>query len=257
MTARVSVVVGVAILAAGVAVAGNPEPQPDTDRPVREVAALMDPGHGQSYALAFGDSYFTGSQDVTQAQTFGRLALNSLGYSVAIRGHGATGYVTGSHIDGWPNYVSQVSDDSLSNLPTEAIKVIVLEGGINDAIVDVDPRLVQLNANWVMRTLRARYPDAVPVALGVTPDESGILSGKRLAITDAIARAAAAAQWRFIDARSMITPDRAGQIIGADRLHPTPAGHRLLAAALREMLVDVGVPAIAPPASPLDAAARR
>ncbi len=255
LAARVAVVLGVVALTVGVTYGEDRHSDADAAaiQPAPDLTALMDPGHGQSYALAFGDSYFVGSEHVTQAQTFGRIALNDLGYSVAIRGHGATGYVTGSRIDGWPNYVSQIVDNSISDLPDEPIKVILLEGGINDALVDVRPSLVQINAAWVMKALRATYPFATAVVLGVTPDVTGTLSGKRLAITEAIQRAATATGWTFVDTRDLITPRDVGKIIGPDLLHPTAAGHQLMSNTLRQSLIDAGVRAIESPAlaSPL------
>ncbi|MCX6469621.1 MAG: SGNH/GDSL hydrolase family protein [Corynebacteriales bacterium] len=202
---------------------------------------LTVPSSGQIRALAFGDSYFTGSDGVRRSQTFGRIALNRLGYTVTQSGHGGTGYVVGSRVDGWPNYVSQISDTSLQELPEPPMSALLLEGGVNDALSDVTADLVRTNAAWVMTTLRDRYPLAKHIVLGVPPDSTGHLGGSRANIDAAIRDAALATRWTFVDMRSFITPATAPTIIGPDRLHPTLVGHQKLAAQLSAQLARAGI----------------
>lgn len=215
----------------------------DTTEPLtaKQIETLTDPGSGQVRALAFGDSYFTGSDGVSRTQTFGRVALDELGYTVALSGHGGTGYVVGSRVDGWPNYVTQISDTSLGELPEPPISVLLLEGGVNDALSNVPADLIRTNATWVMTTLRDRYPLAKHVVLGVPPDGTGRLDGARAAIDAAIRDSALATRWVFVDMRHFLTPTTAPTIIGPDELHPTLAGHRRLASMLSRQLMEAGV----------------
>ncbi|WP_328858769.1 SGNH/GDSL hydrolase family protein [Williamsia herbipolensis] len=212
-----------------------------------QIEELTDPWAGQVHALAFGDSYFTGSDGVRRSQTFGRIALNGLGYTVTQSGHGGTGYVVESRVDGWPNFVSQLSDSALGELPVPPISVVLLEGGVNDALSNVPAALIRTNAAWVMASLRDRYPLAKHVVLGVPPDRAGRLTGPRAAINVAIRDAALATRWTFVDMRQLITPTTASMIIGPDRLHPTVEGHQKLAALLSAQLAKVGVAPVMPP----------
>lgn len=216
-------------------------PVPAGSMPAEHAERLRDPQSSQLHALAFGDSYFTGSDGVSRSQTFGRLALNEIGYSVDLFGHGGTGYVVGSRVDGWPNYVSQISDPALGELPDPPMSVLLLEGGVNDALSDVSADLVRTNATWVMTTLRDRFPLAMHIVLGVPPDSTGRLTGPRAAINVAIRAAALATRWTFVDMRQFITPATGPTIIGPDRLHPTLEGHRKLASMLSERLAPLGV----------------
>ncbi|MGU3293299.1 SGNH/GDSL hydrolase family protein [Williamsia sp. M5A3_1d] len=229
-------------MCAGVVIAEDRDSsRPDTSLSAAQIGELTDPRAGQVNALAFGDSYFTGSEGVNRSQTFGRIALNELGYSVTQSGHGGTGYVVGSRVDGWPNYVTQISDPALDGLPEPPISVLLLEGGVNDALSAVSADLIRTNATWVMTTLRDRYPLAKHIVLGVPPDNTGRLHRSRATIDTAIHEAALAARWTFVDMRRFITPTTAPAIIGPDRLHPTLDGHQRLASMLVGALERAGV----------------
>ncbi|WP_045823891.1 SGNH/GDSL hydrolase family protein [Williamsia herbipolensis] len=239
---QLAVVACALALLTGVVVTEGRELSPtDPSLSAAQIDELTDPWAGQVHALAFGDSYFTGSDGVTRSQTFGRIALNGLGYTVTQSGHGGTGYVVESRVDGWPDFVSQVSDSALGELPVPPISVVLLEGGVNDALSNVPAALIRTNAAWVMASLRDRYPLAKHVVLGVPPDRAGRLTGPRAAINVAIRAAALATRWTFVDMRQFITPATGPTIIGPDRLHPTLEGHRKLASMLSERLAPLGV----------------
>lgn len=116
--------------------------------------------------MAFGDSYFTGSEFVGWSETFGPTALKAR--ATRSTSWDKTDRATSRHhalTDG--QHVTQVNDTSITELPTPAA-AILLEGGIDDALVDAPTAAVQINATC-MRRLRDRYPFAALAVLGCLP----------------------------------------------------------------------------------------
>ena len=177
-------------------------------------------------AVYFGDSFFNGANGVTPDQTFAALGLHELGYDASVGGHGGTGYAATDAGSKTPNYVDQIKSGALSTFDPTNVKLVVIDGGLNDE--SLDPGLIQTNAASTFASFKAYFPAAKIVVVGPL-NPSGQPSDQEQRTNQAISDAAASAGLKFIDATGWYTTDNRSQILGTvDQTHPTVAGHKIL-----------------------------
>jgi len=190
-------------------------------------------------AIFFGDSYFNGSAPVTARQTFASVAGRTLGYDVAIRGFGGTGFIAERTVKpAMPNYAAQIKDGEFEVRAGVDVPLVVVQGGIMDqryADYEVEDAVV-----GVLESAREAHPDANLVLVGpadvYTPESESIVR-----VEEAMGAAAKAEDVPFIRIRDLVSRKELLPLIGEDEIHPTKEGHKLLGERLAAQLVKVGV----------------
>ena len=182
-----------------------------------------------SQVLVFGDSY-TQSTGATCPQTgyAARLAA-TFGWVADVQGFGGTGFVARGVIDA--DYLAR-----LSALTPTTPALVMVQGGLNDALAGATEEQELTAARAVLDLLARTYPDSQVVVLGppqVQVVDAAVIAG----INRALRRASIEHQVPYLnplgdgwDVQRFTT---------ADGLHPDDAGHEHLAArvaaALREL----------------------
>jgi acyl-CoA thioesterase-1 len=121
------------------------------------------------------------------------------------------------------------------------IDILVIELGGNDGLRGVDPEATRANLAAMIETARARYPDVrvvlvqVPLPPNLGPDYVQRFDG----VFPAVAQATDARLVPFV----LDDVTRASSLLQDDGIHPTAAGHRLVARtvwdALRPLVAEV------------------
>jgi lysophospholipase L1-like esterase len=114
-------------------------------------------------------------------------------------------------------------------------QVVIVEGGHND--IGLPQAQVQTAAQQVLTLLRAGLPQATIVVLGVL--WPGPLPQQMLDLDAALARDAQAVGGTYVDARGWFTAQPS--MIGSDGIHPTDAGHAMLADRIGAAVTAAGV----------------
>lgn len=173
--------------------------------------------------VVYGDSYTAGKPLIGGMGAANWTRLLPLRLAAANDAVGGTGFVTIMHGSAFP-YAATV-------WPVPEARVAVVFGGINDE--QIDPDTVRMGAVVTLGAVAGSSPQAVRLLIGpqwpATPPTASIL-----AVRDALAAAAAQAGVRYVDATSWFQgrPD----LIGADGLHPTDAGHARIAALMAPVI---------------------
>jgi lysophospholipase L1-like esterase len=175
---------------------------------------------GSSVAV-IGDSYTTGTVlgGLGGLNWTARLGVDR-SWSMTDTAIGGTGYVQTHGSDG------AFQAAQLDRAVTADPAMVIVAGSINDGLVA--PERVGAAASALYAAVRARAPQARLVVVG-PPWPSGTPTAEILRIRDALAAAARTSGALWIDplAEGWFT-DPVG-LIGADGVHPTDAGHALIA----------------------------
>lgn len=192
------------------------------------------------YAVFFGDSYFNGADGVGPLQTYAYLTGAALGYDTVIAGHGGTGYLAREPVkNGAPPYPDQLRQSYyFSGFPRAAVRLVVLEGGINDPGRSLQAE--QSAAAVVIRQLHDDFPAARMVVIGPAAPTGVVTPALRVNIAG-IRAAAEAAHLPFVDESRWITQSNRSSVIDSHGVHPSVAGHRYLATRLKGALRRLGV----------------
>ncbi|OMH23389.1 hypothetical protein BKD30_12805 [Tersicoccus phoenicis] len=186
-------------------------------------------------AILVGDSQASGVKGVPTTATWPVLALRSLGYQVCALVAAGMGF-TGEALTG--AYAGALATRWIP--PHGSLPLIVVEGGGNDAAAGVPPGTVTAAAGKLVRSLRAAQPGARIVVVG--PLSGSSQPERRRSSRAAVDRAlqAAAPTWgaRFVAARNLLDT---GTVPMLDAVHPTAAGHAVLAGPLATRLRAAGV----------------
>ncbi|WP_448614612.1 SGNH/GDSL hydrolase family protein [Modestobacter sp. URMC 112] len=187
--------------------------EPSTSTPA-PTSATPTPDAPESLAV-LGDEYSTGTGADTPDQGFAELLAEGLGLTLAVSAGEGAGYTTGSpggFLDLVPQAVAAQPD------------VVLVQGGINDRRADRAD--IEQSAGATFDAIWESAPDAHIIALGApfVPD----LNAAAIQTTkDAVRAAAVARGIPFIDPADWLAVDDA--TLWADGVHPTSAGHRVLA----------------------------
>jgi lysophospholipase L1-like esterase len=191
--------------------------------------------------LVIGDSYTGGSgEGGTGPNSWPEIAVSELrteGQTVAlaVSAHGGAGYVTRG-IDG----------TSFPDVLAEAIQpdedVIVIFGGLNDG--DHLPEVIRTAVHDTLLRTRIMASRADLIVVGPAWPRSGEPSAQILAVRDVLAGGAAQAGATFVDPIAEAWFVGQPQLIGADGIHPTDAGHAYMAQqlvpSLRRAIAAIG-----------------
>jgi lysophospholipase L1-like esterase len=236
--AGVAVAVAVAVVVAAVLVAvvlarpddGTPAarqepPTPSAGTgPVDHIDVPPDP-----VLLVFGDSYVEGAGATSPETSFPHTLATDLGWRLETAGLSGTGYLNPSAA-GNLTYLQRVEALQVAEIPD----VVLIEGGINDRDQTGDETAAAVD---VVRAVQARFPGTQVVLLSAVDPQP--VEPRVTEIDRDLARAARLARVPLIDAGGWVTAANAGELISADHLHPSQAGHdrigALAAAELRRL----------------------
>jgi acyl-CoA thioesterase I len=198
-------------------------PSPGTG-PVDSIDVPPDP-----VLLVFGDSYVEGAGATSPETSFPHTIAADLGWRLETAGLSGTGYLNPSAA-GNLTYRQRIEALQVAEIPD----VVLVEGGINDRDQAGDETAAAVDA---VRAVQTRFRGAQVVLL--SPVDPQPVEARVTEIGRDLARAARLARVPLIDAGDWVTAANAGELIGADHLHPTQAGHdrigALAAAALRRL----------------------
>ncbi|WP_433802230.1 SGNH/GDSL hydrolase family protein [Actinomycetospora sp. CA-084318] len=196
-------------------------------------ATLAGSSRPSTPVAVIGDSFTTGTaQGGTGAANWVSLLAASRDWAVTSTAIGGTGYVAAP--PGTAPYEPAQLDAALAAGP----RLVVVEGSRNDA--SSPPDRVGAAATALYRDLRARAPQARLVVIGPIWSD-GTQPAPVRAIRDAVRDAATAAGATWIDPVADGWFARPAGLIGADGIHPTDAGHRLMAERVDAALTAAGL----------------
>ena len=172
-------------------------------------------------AFFLGDSYTTGFGLSNPGEGFAYGLADLEGWNATVAGFPGTGYATEGPCGG--NAFIQ----RIAGLPADA-DVVIIEGGLNDAIFGVAPATLADDASDLLAAVGSAAPDARIVVLGaadVLPD-----ARSRVVAANAALRAVASeAGATYVDLAGLVFPTTDGK-------HPTAAGHALIAETVQAAL---------------------
>jgi lysophospholipase L1-like esterase len=235
--ASIVMVVGVVALAVGLVISagrGSPGalPRADLGRAAATTSAAEAPDEVARVAalrVAFlGDSYSAGT-GADPGQGYVDLVLADRGWSAdRVFAQGGTGYTNlGQISERETRYLGRVPD-----VVASAPDVVVVQGSTNDA----DAADTEKAAAAVYQQLRAGLPTAAIVAVGPTATPADATT---TAVRDAVASAARANGVFFADAWDWLDVDDPS-LWADDGVHPSGAGHRVLADRVSDALDSSG-----------------
>jgi acyl-CoA thioesterase-1 len=190
--------------------------------PVRANAAAA-PDHGRpgaGHALVIvGDSYSTGFDLSDPRESWAYETAANLGLKNTIAAYPGTGFGVSGHCGG------DVFADRLGAV-TASTKLVLVQGGLNDAIFDTSSTDLRSEGSAVVRSIRASAPKTRIIIVGPAQP--------RAVQKDAVDRVAAALQEtartsgvEFLDLRSI-------SFRSPDGTHPDDAGQQRIAAAVED-----------------------
>jgi lysophospholipase L1-like esterase len=191
--------------------------------------------------MFLGDSYTAGGQESPPSRTYASDTARLLGWQVIVGGRGGTGFATpGGAREPFPTWFVR----QLSWRP--APDMLIVSGGHNDR--NRLPAHVGIAARDLLARVKARWPGTHLVLMGPMWG-TGAPEASVLAIRDVLEGAAHEVGIPFIDPlrEQWVTGDRrdgtgnAAYYIMRDRVHPTPEGHRYIAARLAADLKRLGL----------------
>ncbi|QDK02788.1 minor tail protein [Gordonia phage Squiddly] len=228
MSARKQIILGVAFAAAfalliGVAIAVA---QPDSDSTSAPVAESTAPPSGGG-VVWIGDSYISGD-GAPAGGGLALLAANELGLTPTISADPRSGYTR-------PGRRGFTTGELIAEAPaTVGTQLVVIASGYNDDLGSPpNTDRLRTEAASAISAAEQKWPRARLVVLGPwTP--GGAPTVNQTAANEALGEVAAAAGVTYIDtlAPPLVTPE----MIGADKIHPSPSGHQQIAEELVERL---------------------
>lgn len=172
-------------------------------------------------AFFLGDSYTTGFGLPDPGEGFAYGLADLEGWNATVEGFPGTGYATQGPCGG--NAFIQ----RLARLPADA-DVVIIEGGLNDAIFGVPPATLAADASGLLAAVRMAAPDARIVVLGAA-DVLPEARSRVLAANAALRAVASDAGATYVDLADL-------EFTTTDGKHPTVAGHALIAEAVSDAL---------------------
>lgn len=223
-----ALVVAVALLAGGSYLAAAPQDSPASNGlGAIQASPLLNPSTGTVRAVWMGDSYTAGAG--TDASVgVAPLTMESLCWQGRVFGQGGTGYLNSG-----PSLDSSTFIRRVPQVVGERPDVVVVQGSTND----IGRAGVGVAASKVYREIKTMDPGATVIAIGpVAPPK--LDSAKVVAVRDELETAAQENGVVFIDpiARNLLPADNPANFV-ADGIHPSPEGHRKLAAGLRLLIL--------------------
>jgi lysophospholipase L1-like esterase len=211
--------------APGVTATSTPLPttSPGTAADPAGIFVMPPPG---SRVIVFGDSYTEGTGATSPEAAYPVQLAAHFGWVVDSRGVGGTGFVARGTIDA--NYL-----DRLATLPAEAPALLIVQGGLNDALAGVTDADELAAAREVLRALGDRYPGTELIVLG--PPQTQIVDAAAvLGVDNALRQASQELGVPYIS--PLAEKWDVQQFTAADGLHPDDAGYVYLARRLAESL---------------------
>lgn len=190
--------------------------------------------------MFLGDSYTVGERGSLQEYTYAAAVARLLGWQVIVAGRGGTGFVAA----GGGQAFGVLFESQLGWRP--APDLLIVSGGHNDWNRPVGQ--VAVSARDVLGRAKKRWPGTRLAVIGPIWGSATPPPGA-LAVRDALRAEAGRLDVPFVDpiAEQWITGHRrhgtgnAARFIKADGIHPTPAGHRYMAARLAQSLQRKGL----------------
>lgn len=174
-----------------------------------------------------GDSYTAGSPEDNGYYTrFPAIIGRNLGVDAQVVAQPGAGYVSDG-ITGTPFL------DEVSAVPSNA-DVVVTYGSPNDPTDPSAAPAVGDAASAFITALKVRVPQATLIVIGPTYVTQPVSAGGTQ-IVGALQAACSASRVKFVDASTWLQNAPTGEI-GADGLHPTAAGHQLLASKIQPIV---------------------
>ena len=219
----IAIVVALALAVTAVVVVQNVRREDSCASDRRNAEAAPATGGVSTGPVAFflGDSYTTGFGLADPAYGFAYDLAALQGWHATMAGFPGTGYATEGPCGG------NAFIHRLSALPADA-EVVVIEGGLNDAIFDVVSASLAAAASDLLAAVRSAAPDARIVMLGaadVIPDARP----RVLAANAALRAVASEAGATYVDLAGLVFPTTDGK-------HPTAEGHALIAETVQAAL---------------------
>lgn len=187
-------------------------------------------------AIFLGDSWTFGQHIPDYKKGFAYLTIAALGLDGQVLGYPGSGFLN-------PNKRSEGTyAQRISGLRTDAVKLIVIQGGTNDR--DESHFDLPAAVTGTVTAAKKRFPSAQVVLMG--PMSPGYPKDPRVPIVDQyISNAAEVAGVHFVDpdAEQWINEVNKDQYMDAATGHPTVAGHALIAKELVATLRGMTAPA--------------
>jgi acyl-CoA thioesterase-1 len=224
---------------AGVALSGPSDPPPavaatPSASAQADVAAGGDtsPRTTPARVAYLGDSYTVGTGATTAADGWVSLLDDVFGWRGMNLGCGGSGYVSPGGSCG------KTYDERIADVVASRPDAVVVSGGLNDARNTDDLNELKLEIDRTFADLRAALPDAEIVA--VSPVWGAGRTPPTITIMGAVVETAVAkVDGTFLDIGQPLyaRPD----LMIDDGIHPNDGGHRAIAQAVAEALVEVAV----------------
>ena len=232
-TRRWIAVVALLLVLAGAAVAflvrGTVSPDADRAAPMTSTSPSASPSSTERpvtpEVVFLGDSWTVGV-GATAGQGYAPLVAEQLGWEYEELGVSGSGYLS-------PGAAAPYADRIDAAVAVDP-DLIVVQGSLNDS--RSDPGQLDRAAADTLARLQATAGDGRAVLVIGAPDTPGTDPAVIERINAAIAAAAGAAGFAFVNPAQENWTDPADPAIWADPLHPNDAGHRLLAEALVPLL---------------------
>jgi lysophospholipase L1-like esterase len=215
-------------------------------QPVPAAASTRPVATGTPVVMFLGDSYTVGERGRPPEETYAAATSRLLDWQPVLAGRGGTGFVAGRRIG---QTFGTLFESQLGWRPAPAL--LVVSGGHNDH--HFPPPQVAAAARDLLERAAKRWPSTRIVLVGPLWGNQSP-PARALAVRDALRQVAGQAGVPFIDpiAERWITGDRrlgagnAVRYISPDGTHPTPEGHRYLAARLVTDLKRLGLGHLTP-----------
>ncbi|QOV97157.1 SGNH/GDSL hydrolase family protein [Rhodococcus pyridinivorans] len=172
--------------------------------------------------IAFVGDSFTAGTGAPAGLGYTEFAAKNFGMVDQVTGEPSSGYITPGKLQRTMGQLIQIATKQ-----SPAPEVVVLASGYNDNLGSPpDREAIRPAIREAFAAARTNnWGDSTIVVVGPwTP--TGAPSANQIAVNDVLREEAAASGFAFIDsiATGLVTPD----MIGDDKIHPTPAGHRIL-----------------------------
>lgn len=190
--------------------------------------------HEGSRVLFFGDSWTLGTSAHPATRGFAYIAAETLRLDATIDGVGGTGYLNkGPGSTG--NYGDRLNELDSSLDPD----IVIIQGSVNDMTQPANA--LQATAQTTIKAFGERFPAAQVIVVGPAPDKAPGLAPGIGNMDVMLANAAFDAGARYISPwrDQWITEQNVSQIIDPETVHPSTAGHAILAERLVESLRDL------------------
>lgn len=225
-------VVATAVVA-GVALSGPRDPESASAAAGTSAPASSPRATASAARVAYlGDSYTVGTGATTEADGWVSQLDDVFGWQGTNLGCGGSGYVAPG------GSCKKAYDKRISDVVAARPDAVIVSGGLNDVRTTDDLNELKKEVDKTFADLRIALPDAEIVA--VSPLWGAGRTPSTITILGAIVETAVAkVDGTYLDIGQPLyaRPD----LMIDDGIHPNDAGHRVIAEAVAETLVDVGV----------------